>query len=361
MAYYNEIDPFCCGVLRRRTADGSLPHGHLDERPIQSVAERDLLGHRQFHLFAGIGGFALASRLAGLPEDFSILTGGFPCQPFSLAGKRRGCGDDRFLWPDMLRLIRGAKPVWVLGENVPGLDDANLVLDRVLTDLEESGYEGRAFEIPACGVDAPILRRRIWIVGRLASPERKGLEIGAGLSADDGAECPASERGGDDVGGSHVHQRQGERLSGKQREEDPDASRPSLGALGEPEGLRRAEGRAEGRAEPALRERRHASTVTGVPRLQAPDGGLRQMAVSIGEQRNGRGEPWNGGRQSSNRRSLLRCADGKTRRVPEPESGIQLVASGIPQRMARLKAAGNAICPQVAAEIMRCMLEAERL
>lgn len=91
-----------------------------------------------------------------------IVSGGFPCQPFSLAGKRGGKEDDRYLWPEMLRVIREISPLWVLGENVPGI--INLALDQVLSDLESEDYEIQPFIIPACGVDAPHKRERVAIV-----------------------------------------------------------------------------------------------------------------------------------------------------------------------------------------------------
>jgi len=91
-----------------------------------------------------------------------IVSGGFPCQPFSVAGKRGGKNDDRYLWPEMLRVIRELRPAWVIGENVPGI--VNLALDTVLSDLENEGYSVQPLIIPACGVDAPHKRERIAIL-----------------------------------------------------------------------------------------------------------------------------------------------------------------------------------------------------
>ena len=171
---------------------------------------------RHFDLFSGIGGFALAARWAGLEtvgfcendkfcgkvlkkhwpdvplyDDIreingeqlkndgitaDIITGGFPCQPFSVAGKQRGENDDRYLWPEMLRIIREMEPTWIIGENVRGL--VNMALDEVLADLESAGYSTTAFVIPACAGDAPHRRDRVWIVahapGTLLHKARKG-------------------------------------------------------------------------------------------------------------------------------------------------------------------------------------------
>jgi len=150
-------------------------------------------------LFSGIGGFDLAAEWMGWTNVFNceidsfcrkvlnyywpdtesytdikttsfrqyegkidILTGGFPCQGFSYAGKRKGKDDNRYLWPYMLRTIRQVKPTWVIGENVPGI--INLALDTVLSDLEKEGYTCQTFNIPACAVNAPHRRSRIWIV-----------------------------------------------------------------------------------------------------------------------------------------------------------------------------------------------------
>ena len=155
-------------------------------------------------LFSGIGGLELAAEMAGFrtvgqcewadyptkvlekhwpdvprwrdirtltKESFyektgmrtvDVISGGFPCQPFSVAGKRRGKEDDRYLWPEMLRVIEDIRPAWVVGENVAGI--VSMALDQVLSDLEAAGYEARAVIIPACSVDAPHRRDRCAIV-----------------------------------------------------------------------------------------------------------------------------------------------------------------------------------------------------
>jgi DNA (cytosine-5)-methyltransferase 1 len=154
-------------------------------------------------LFSGIGGFELAAEALGWKTLFTceidsfcqrilsyywpgavhykdikqfnakefkgqidILTGGFPCQPFSLAGKRNGTSDDRYLWPNMLRVIREVRPTWVVAENVYGLINWNegLVFEQIHTDLEAEGYQVQSFILPAAGVNAPHRRCRVWIV-----------------------------------------------------------------------------------------------------------------------------------------------------------------------------------------------------
>jgi DNA (cytosine-5)-methyltransferase 1 len=103
-------------------------------------------------------------------EGTEVITAGFPCQPFSTAGKRRGKEDNRYLWPELVRVLREARPTWFLGENVSGI--INLALDTVLSDLEAQDYEVETFLVPACSQNAPHRRERVWIIAH-SEVERK--------------------------------------------------------------------------------------------------------------------------------------------------------------------------------------------
>lgn len=162
-AYYNEIDPFCAQWLRNLIDAGHLPDGDVDTRSIADVRADDLVGYSQCHFFAGIGGWGLAARLAGWPDDRELWTGSCPCQPFSAAGKRAGMDDERHLWPEFHRLIAGCRPAVVMGEQVAAAVGKHW-LDQVAGDLAGIGYACGAAVLPASGVGALHRRDRLWFV-----------------------------------------------------------------------------------------------------------------------------------------------------------------------------------------------------
>lgn len=161
-AYYNEWDPYCAQWLRNLIHAGLIAPGDVDERSIGDVRPNDLAGYEQVHLFAGIGGFALACRWAG--HTGPIWSGGFPCQPFSTAGagRRYGAEHDAYLWPEMLRLIRACRPEIIVCENVAGFQ--SMALGSVVSDMEACKYTVEPpFEIPSCAVGRDHRRARYWV------------------------------------------------------------------------------------------------------------------------------------------------------------------------------------------------------
>jgi len=160
-AYYNEIDPYAAQWLRNLINAGHIAAGDVDVRSIADVRADDLRGYEQCHFFAGIGGWSLALRLAGWADDRPVWTGSCPCQPFSEGGKRAGFQDERDLWPAWFNLIRKRTPSIIFGEQVAG---ATIWLDRVFADLEDQDYAVAAAVLPACAVDAPHRRDRLWFV-----------------------------------------------------------------------------------------------------------------------------------------------------------------------------------------------------
>jgi len=140
-----EFDDFCCKVLNKHWPNVPI---YKDLKEIGNEPERII-------------------------QEFDLICGGIPCQPFSLAGKQKGKEDDRHLWPYMYEIVKSKKPTWVIVENVGGF--VNVALDDVCLDLETQGYATQSFIIPACSVEAPHKRDRIWILGKHTSEFEKPL------------------------------------------------------------------------------------------------------------------------------------------------------------------------------------------
>src|SRR6056297_3216911 len=178
--YYNEWDSYAAEWLRNLIKEGNLPDGDVDERSITEVQPDDLKEYTQHHFFAGIGGWPLAVRLAGVSESERIVTGSPPCQPFSTAGQRKGYSDERHLAPHWLKLVAAIRPTWVFGEQVAAAIKKDDWLDDLLDELEAEGYSTGAIVLPACSVGAPHIRQRLWVVARLGDSQQPGLEGHAG-------------------------------------------------------------------------------------------------------------------------------------------------------------------------------------
>ena len=163
-AYYNEIDPYAAQWLRNLIAAGHIAPGDVDTRSITDVRADDIRPYTQCHFFAGIGVWSYALRLAGWSDDRPVWTGSCPCQPFSVAGKKKGHHDDRHLWPVWFDLIKKCRPRVVYGEQVEAAIKHGW-LDTVHDDMESIGYATMAACIPAAGIGAPHIRSRIWFVG----------------------------------------------------------------------------------------------------------------------------------------------------------------------------------------------------
>ncbi len=313
---------------------------------------------RVIDLFSGIGGFALGLEWAGgfetirfcendpfcidvlkkrfpeveITEDIhefraqryaaDVVVGGFPCQPFSHAGRRQPESDTRNLWPEMRRVINVVRPAWVVCENVTGL--VTMGLDDVLADLESSGYSTQTFAIPARAVGAPHRRERIWIVAArvpLPDAERDSLRL-------------ERERGGEQ-----------RRLPGSAIADDngsagcvADADSDRLKSVGESEHRRigsaqrdELDRRSAGRRRDRQSEVADADSA-GLERRPVAGEGSREFA------------PWACSRADEDSR-LAR-------------SGIRRVSHGVSRRVDRLRALGNAVVPQIVEEIGRAILKA---
>jgi len=313
-------------------------------------------------LFSGIGGFSLGLERAGmktvqfvendpycqkvLAKNFpsvpihgdiktfhydkpvELISGGFPCQPYSHAGKQRGKEDDRHLWEEYLRIIQEVRPTWVIGENVSGI--VNMELDQVLSDLESENYSHQSLVIPACAVNAPHRRDRVWIIAKSKSKGRECRETGKRGVNSQCEERLSGWSGSRNVGNSECNGLSTAKESGS----------PSSISDNSPQGENKTF-QSKGTS-----ERRDNENVAHAKRKRQSRSGELERSCDT-EKNSIRETSW-----------LDYGGEGWKRNWDfEPELGR--VANGIPNRMDRLKGLGNAVVPQIVEIIGRAIMEIE--
>jgi len=302
-----------------------------------------------------------------------IITGGFPCQPFSVAGKQKGTSDDRHLWPEMFRIIKEFKPRWVIGENVKGLVNLQdgMVFETVCTDLEGEGYEVRAFNIPAAGVGAPHRRERIWIVAH-AKRYDKTDEIGRSDETSRGIQ----EEHRQDDSSSRLTSRTSSIRQTNNGHEDMEDSRRTLQQGTE---LREKNEDEVGEGYANQHQRSGSPSESNVANTYT------RLSNGSFEEVQSRGQTFDtsserstdvANTESSDRHdneAITRDGEPSTQEIfgngssvsgesswwhTEPDVGR--VAHGIPGRVYRLKGLGNSIIPKIAEEIGKAIIKAEK-
>ena len=350
MAIYNENDPFAAAWLRSLIRAGLIGGGQVDELSIKDLRPEELAGHVRAHFFAGIGGWDLALRLAGWPQDRPVWTGSCPCQPFSSAGRRRGFADERHLWPVWRDLIAQCRPPTIFGEQVAG-KDGRLWFAGVRADLEALGYAVGAADLCAAGIGSPHIRQRLWWVadargGRRPVGSAGGRQPQGPTPGVEGRRARGRMANAEDSDGRAEHETQGTKRG-----------RPGFTGSRSPLWLEHApgDGRIERRAQS---DRRGVADGRGAGGLGHSGG----AGLEIGsEQEDGyraiRDEgtpvaapgPWSGF-------VWIPCADGKWRRI---EPGLAPLAHGISRRVGKLRGYGNAIVPSLGAQFVKAFLESE--
>ena len=373
-AYYNEIEPYAAQWLRNLIAKGLIADGEVDTRSIVDVAPDDLRGFTQCHFFAGIGGWSHALRLAEWPDDRPVWTGSCPCQPFSVAGKGAGTDDPRHLWPHFHRLITAVRPPVVMGEQVAGAAGYGW-LDGVRADLAQENYASRGVDIPACAVDSPHIRQRLyWIAEDLAytdMPHGKRSGVSGRVHAQHNH--INSRNVHSDMADANHERRNGinallrENEAGRIKRQDIEASGDGAGDMADTNNAERRQdvpgrhddnrnqaGWNQNASDVGACDQGHMADtdLSGAPRLgeQCGESQHQKESEGFGELRFGRSGFWSD-------HVWLAGADGKSRRS---KPGLPLLAHGIPNRVGRLRAYGNAIVPPLAAEVIKAFMECEK-
>ena len=361
-----EFDDFCCKVLNKHWPNVPI---YKDLKEIGNDPERII-------------------------QEFDLICGGIPCQPFSLAGKQKGKEDDRHLWPYMYEIVKSKKPTWVIVENVGGF--VNVALDDVCLDLETQGYATQSFIIPACSVEAPHKRDRIWILGKLMANASSNGEDGVlrttepehdqGDTRMESSSCSdgRSEREvSQDVANSkeledHEHDN-GERTQQdrKHRVSQQPRGEGSLRGtedVADPKLVSSDSISDSGSNTEATEQGQETGTVDG-------SSGRQDVAYSNSEGLEGSEEAGDTQESREEREQLASrqdsslskghtesqlggMADGVSPRLDghlgfDREPSIPRVATGIPNRVNRLKTLGNSIVPQIVYNIGLAILEEE--
>ena len=316
-AYYNENDPYAAQRLRNLITANLITKGDVDERSVLDVRPDDLKPYIRCHFFAGIAGWDLALQLAAFPADREVWTGSCPCQPFSAAGQGGRFADERHLWPYWFHLIEQRKPATIFGEQVAskaGLD----WFDLVFTDLEGAGYAVGVSDLGAASVGAPHIRQRLWFVADAMQPAGEWRTRGF-LGAQ------ASLGGARELNGYCA-----DRFAdgGEARGRLADAASKQMGLPGQPRPLGDANG--NGRQARLIK--------SGMAREPRQEGYPFERPGALA---------WAD-------LEWLPCTDGKARPT---KPGIFPLVDGIPARVGKLRAAGNAIVPQVAKEFIEAAME----
>ena len=290
-AYYNEIDPNAAEWLRELIKADLIAPGEVDERSIVDVKSEDLTGYTQCHFFAGIGIWSAALRLAGVPDSRPVWSGSCPCQGYSVAGKGKGAGEDRDLWPVFASLISECQPTAVYGEQVAAAIRFGW-LDRLRTDLEKEVYAVGSIIAGAHSAGADHIRQRLWWVGFAKDERHTGRATSENERTRNDGTLQQIETGRGSISSessrSGAHSGLGNTIERGERGGD----QPGLGAS----------------------EEQVAQQENGASAANQSGDGCDEPAFNL----------WTDSRWHQ-------CRDGKARRVPavraiETESGIQLVA-----------------------------------
>lgn len=331
-AIYNEHDDYAADWLEHSIEEGLIAHGKVDRRSIRDVEAKDYKGFSQVHLFAGVGIWSAALRLAGYPDDRRVGTISCPCQPFSAAGKGLGFSDPRHLWPDAFRLTRELGIDVLFGEQAP---TAGHWIDLVSADLESIGYAFGAPIVPAAGFGGAHIRQRFywvadtdnteWWTDRAPGHERDWPQAGRveGPGDAEGCRAPGRVAHGEGVGRREERAFSGGFVTGNPAQGRRTGSLPSSADIGVVD-----------------------AHIAGLPLGQGgPDerGAIRVQGPTASQAGSLFGCDW------------LLCHDARIRPV---ERGTFPLAPTHPGRVGRLRAYGNALDLETAANFIGAYMDA---